>query len=157
MPVPFITGNRTSLRVPIHAPLETIWELLTTPAGISRWFALACEGEIEDGREFKLVWSQNPLPRDTTTHRVTAWDPRRRFGFTWPAVQLTFDLSRQGSVNVLKLTCSYTADAGPDAQIEELVGWTMHLMTLKSVAEGGLDLRTPGKAFGWDKGFITGM
>jgi hypothetical protein len=37
------------------------------------------------------------------------------------------------------------------------VGWTMHLLTLKSVAEGGLDLRTPGAAFAWDKGFITGI
>ena len=157
MAVPFIRSNRTSLKVPIHASLDTIWELLTTPAGLSRWFALACDGEIEDGQEFDLVWSQNPGASDVTSHRVTAWEPRRRFGFTWPAVQLTFDLSRQGSVNVLKLTCTYTPEAGSDAQIEELVGWTMHLMTLKSVAEGGLDLRTPGKAFEWSKGYITGM
>lgn len=157
MVMPFIQNNRTSLRIPVHASLDTIWELLTTPAGISRWFALACEGLIEDGQDFELVWSQNPGPNDRTTHRVTAWEPRRRFGFTWPAVQLTFDVARQGSVNVLKLTCTYTPEAGSDVQVEELVGWTMHLLTLKSVAEGGLDLRTPAKAFGWSKGFITGM
>ena len=61
---------------------------------------------------------------------MTAWEPRRRFGFTWPEVQLTFDLSRQGSVSVVKLTCTYQGEAGSETQIEELVGWTMHLMNL---------------------------
>jgi len=157
MTVPFVRNNRTSLKIPVHASLDTIWELLTTPAGISRWFALACDGVIEEGEEFELTWSQDSKPGDTSSHRVTAWEPRRRFGFTWPEVQLTFDLSRQGSVNVVKLTCTYQGEAGSETQIEELVGWTMHLMTLKSVAEGGLDLRTPSKSFGWNKGFITGM
>lgn len=157
MPAPFIRNNKTTLKIPIHASLDTIWELLTTPAGISRWFALSCEGSIAEGGEFKLIWGREPDHDDVSSHRVTAWEPRRRFGFTWPGVQLTFDLFRQGSVNVVKLTCTYANAAGSEAQIEELVGWTMHLMTLKSVAEGGLDLRTPGKAFGWDKGFITGM
>ena len=157
MAIPFMRNNRTVLKVPIQASQETIWETLTTPAGISRWLALACEGDVDEGSEFNLVWSQDPKPEDVSAHRVTAWEPRRRFGFTWPAVQLSFELSRQGSVNVLQLSCTYRADAGPDLQIEELIGWTMHLLTLKSVAEGGLDLRTPSAAFSWEKGYITGM
>lgn len=159
MAIPFIQHNRTTLKVPIYAPQQTVWELLATPQGIPRWFALACEGEIGEDTEFRLIWSPNPRPEDISVHKVTAFDPPRRFGFTWPAVHLTFELARQNTVTVLKLQCTYVGDstAVAELQIEELVGWTMHLLTLKSIAEGGIDLRTPGRTFSWDKGFITGV
>ncbi|MGC8825477.1 MAG: SRPBCC domain-containing protein [Anaerolineae bacterium] len=159
MAIPFIQHNRTTLKVPIYAPQQTVWELLATPQGIPRWFALACEGEIGEDTEFRLIWSPNPRPEDVSMHKVTAFDPPRRFGFTWPAVHLTFELARQNTVTVLKLQCTYVGDstAVAELQIEELVGWTMHLLTLKSIAEGGIDLRTPGRTFSWDKGFITGV
>jgi uncharacterized protein YndB with AHSA1/START domain len=158
MAVPFIRDNKTTLRVPINAPLDAVWELLTTSAGLSRWLPVACRGELEAGAEFDMVWSENPTVNDITSHRITLWEPTRRFGFTWPAVMLDFEVSRQNNMSVLKLACTYSArDAFADLQTEELVGWTVHLLTLKSVAEGGPDLRTPGKVFSWDKGFISGI
>ena len=158
MTTTFVRDNKTTLKAPINAPLEAVWELLTTPAGLARWLPLACRGEIGNGGQFEMIWSADPGAHDITTHRVTLREPRKRFGFTWPAVQLSFELARQEGIATVKLTCTYMArEAGPDQQLEELVGWTMHLLTLKSVAEGGMDLRTPGRTFGWDKGFITGV
>lgn len=157
MPIPFVRDNRTTLKIPIRAPLDEVWELLATPAGLSRWLSLACEGDIGPDSTFRMAWSKEPRA-ETSTHRVTIWQPPQRFGFTWPAVQLSFDLGRQEGMTVVKLSCTYTAkEASTELQIEELVGWTMHLLTLKSIAEGGPDLRTPGDTFAWDKGYITGF
>lgn len=158
MPIPFVRDNKTTLKVPISAPLENVWELLTTPAGLARWLPLDCQGDIGHNGQFEMVWSVDPSMRDVSTHRVTLWDPRKRFGFTWPGVQLSFEVSHQEKITIVKLTSTYmTREAGPDLQVEELVGWTMHLLTLKSVAEGGIDLRTPARAFTWEKGFISGI
>ena len=157
MAVPFVRDNKTTLRVAINASLDVVWELLATPAGLARWLPAACRGEIETGTEFEMVWGESGTANDVSSHRVTLFDPRRRFGFTWPGVQLDFELSRQNNLSIVRLACTYNVrDAYADVQTEELVGWTVHLLTLKSVAEGGLDLRTPGKAFSWDKGFISG-
>lgn len=159
MAIPFLQGNRTTLKVPIYAPLEAVWNLLATPEGLARWFALGCEGDIEEDREFRLVWSPNPREGEISSHRVTVWEPPKKFGFTWPAVQLTFELSRHNTVTILKLTCSYMGgnETVAELQIEELAGWTLHLLNLKSIAEGGIDLRTPGRTYAWEKGFITGI
>ena len=158
MAASFVRDNKTTLKVPVRAPQETVWDLLTTAAGLSRWLPLACSGELGAGGQFEMTWGGEPNAPDISTHRVTLCEPRRRFGFTWPAVQLNFELARQENVTVVKLTCTYNGrEADPDQQLEELVGWTMHLLTLKSVAEDGLDLRTPERAFAWEKGFITGI
>jgi uncharacterized protein YndB with AHSA1/START domain len=147
MATPFLRDNKTTLKVPINASLDVVWELLTTSAGLSRWFPVACRGEIGPGSEFQMAWTPNPKPADISTHRVTIWEPRKRFAFTWPAVQLVFEVTRQETVTLVKLNATYNArEADADTQSEELVGWTMHLLTLKSVAEGGLDLRKIGRA-----------
>lgn len=159
MSMPFIRDNKTTLKIPISASQEAVWELLTTPQGLGRWLPVGCEGEIHAGAQFQMTWSDAPSPEDVSTHRVTVFEPgRRRFGFTWPAVQLVFELTRQMGMTVVKLTCTYNSqEPYSDLQIEELAGWTMHMLTLKSVAEGGVDLRTPVKTFSWEKGFITGI
>jgi len=158
MPVPFVRDNKTTLKVPINAPLDDVWHLMATTEGLSRWLPVGCRGDVDAGGEFEMIWSPEPGLHDVSTHRVTLWEPRRRFGFTWPSVQLSFELARQDNMSVVRLGCTYmNREANADMQLEELVGWTMHLLTLKSVAEGGLDLRTPDKAFAWEKGFVTGI
>jgi uncharacterized protein YndB with AHSA1/START domain len=158
MAVPFVRDNKTTLKVAINAPQDVVWDLLATPEGLSRWLPVACAGNIGPSGQFEMAWADDPGPQDLSTHRVTIWEPRRRFAFTWPGVQLNFEIARQDIMTVVRLSCTYNArEAGSDQQLEELVGWTMHLLTLKSVAENGVDLRTPDRAFSWEKGFITGI
>jgi uncharacterized protein YndB with AHSA1/START domain len=75
-----MTAADVTQTVDVDASLERIWELLTDPAELPRWWPDAAELEPRVGGRVVLAFG----PGDVTG-KVTSWDPPRRLGFTWEA------------------------------------------------------------------------
>jgi uncharacterized protein YndB with AHSA1/START domain len=72
--------DRIERHVLIAAPVERVWELITTAEHLSRWFAdAAAEIDLRPGGAMSLTWQ-----RHGTVHgRVETVDPPHRFAYRW--------------------------------------------------------------------------
>jgi uncharacterized protein YndB with AHSA1/START domain len=72
--------DRIEKDVLIAAPVERVWELITTAEHLGRWFGDAgAEIDLRPGGALVLRWQ-----RDGPVHgRVEAVEPPRRFAFRW--------------------------------------------------------------------------
>lgn len=66
----------------IDAPVEAIWEALTTAEGLKRWFPIDARIEPHEGGQVFLSWG----PNCEGTGRVAIADPHRRFQWAEPGV-----------------------------------------------------------------------
>ncbi|WP_162875671.1 SRPBCC domain-containing protein [Sphingomonas crusticola] len=122
-------GDRQTLtfdRILHHSP-ETVWDVLTTPAGISRWWQADAVVDPHVGGRFELLFRE-------FGHRlngaITCYDPPRRFGFTWPEgaagkdSEVLFELSPDAAGTHLRLIHDLPGDV---AVIGFAAGWHWHL------------------------------
>jgi uncharacterized protein YndB with AHSA1/START domain len=66
--------------VVIDAPVDRVWELVTEPEHLGRWFGDAgAEVDLRPGGELELRWTEY----GTSRGRVEAVEPPRRFAFRW--------------------------------------------------------------------------
>lgn len=72
-----MTGDVTQA-VEVEAPPERVWQLLTDPAELPRWWPDAAELEPRVGGRIVLNFG----PGDVSGE-VTEWEPPRALGFTW--------------------------------------------------------------------------
>ena len=63
----------------IAALVEVVWQMLTEPAQMARWFADEVELDPTPGGEGQLRFEQ----REPVALRVEAVEPMRRFAFRW--------------------------------------------------------------------------
>ena len=64
----------------IDAPVERVWELITQPEHVGRWFGDAgAEIDLRPGGEMVLRWAEH----GTTHGRVEAVEPHTRFSYRW--------------------------------------------------------------------------
>lgn len=131
-------GQRQALsfdRILRHAP-DAVWEALTTPAGIKRWWQADAEIEPRVGGRFHVDF---PLFDHSMTGAITAFDPSRRFGFTWPQIaqgqhsEVTIDLTPDPLGTHLRLVhdlpgVANVANTAP--------GWHWHLDGLEDAIQG---------------------
>jgi uncharacterized protein YndB with AHSA1/START domain len=74
--------DRIERAVLIAAPLERVWDLITNPEHVGRWFGDAgAEVELRPGGAFSLTWREH----GTVHGRVEAVEPPRRFAWRWLA------------------------------------------------------------------------
>jgi uncharacterized protein YndB with AHSA1/START domain len=72
--------DRIEKDVLIAAPLERVWELITTAEHLGRWFGNAgAEIELRPGGALALHWQE----QGSVYGRVEAVEPPRRFAFRW--------------------------------------------------------------------------
>jgi uncharacterized protein YndB with AHSA1/START domain len=72
--------DRIERDVLIAAPVERVWELITSADHVGRWFADAgAEIELRPGGMLSLSWRDH----GTFYGRVEAVDPPRRFAWRW--------------------------------------------------------------------------
>ena len=138
-------GDRQVLtfdRILRHPP-QTIWDALTTPVGIARWWQAEAEVEPRVGGRFHLHFASFG---HSMTGEVTAFDPPRRFGFTWTEdaagrdSSVMIELSPDPLGTHLRLT--HDLPAGVDVP-QFASGWHWHL--------DGLDDAALGIATPWDE------
>ena len=151
-------------------PVERVWEALTDPAELGRWWGDA-DLDVVDGGRFALRWLNTDAEGDAATldGAITKLDPPRlleisaAWGSTGTAgpgasTTLTWELDPDGDHTVLRFTSTVTqpaearpADAGegpepPDTRTA--AGWHLHLDALAAILAGGeVDLAHPEPAF----------
>jgi uncharacterized protein YndB with AHSA1/START domain len=77
------TAADVTQSVEVDAPRERVWELLTDPSELPRWWPDAAQFEPRMGGRVVLTFG----PGDVSGE-VTQWEPPRALGFTWEASNL---------------------------------------------------------------------
>ena len=72
--------DRIETDVLIAAPVEHVWDLITSPEHVGSWFADAgAEIDLRPGGALSLSWREH----GTVRGRVEVVEPPRRFAFRW--------------------------------------------------------------------------
>jgi uncharacterized protein YndB with AHSA1/START domain len=116
--------------VEVDAPRERVWQLLTDPSELPRWWPDAAELEPRMGGRIVLNFG----PGDVSGE-VTQWEPPRALGFTWepsnmPGVRLhvtfTVDDLGDGRSRVHVLHTGF--ERAPAEAREAVVGGWVHFL-----------------------------
>lgn len=130
--------------VRIDAPIDVVWETITDPAHISRWFTDKAEVDLRPGGEVSITWVDHGVTE--TLHIVDVEEPNL-FSFRWlnPKDQqadasnstlVEFKLSTDGDATVLRLIESgfseigWAEDTKESAISDHINGWTTHTEAL---------------------------
>jgi len=143
-------------RITINTPIPQVYKAWATPAGLESWFLrnawFASEGDRNrDKNEFiekndTYVWSWFGHP-ETSTETNNVIDANGRdffqFGFAGDCI-VTIQLNEKEGVTIVELTqenIPLDDKSRADIYVGCGEGWTFYLANLKSVLEGGIDLR----------------
>jgi len=134
-----------------NAPVATVFEALTAPKQLAKWFVASAEVEAEKGGAFRFVWQGGY----TMESRIKSFDPPRKVAFTWVdrwddgttfKTLARFDLRRKGKGTLLTLTHKGFKAGKEWIELYGAIqsGWAYFLLNLRSVLEHGTDLRSAG-------------
>lgn len=138
------------------APISRLYKLLTTRDGIERWFlrkaefttpggALRARSEtIRKGDRYFWLWHGYPdSVSETGTILGVNGGSSVSFTFGGPC-RVKVSLRKRGGISLVQLTqdrIPIESDPKKNLYVQCQIGWTFYLANLKSIAEGGLDLR----------------
>jgi uncharacterized protein YndB with AHSA1/START domain len=123
--------------VEVDAPPERIWQLLTDPTELPRWWPDAAELEPRVGGRVVLTFGPGDVSGEVTT-----WDPPGALGFTWEAsnmpgvrlhVAFTVDDLGDGRSRVSVVHSGFE-DTPAEAREAVAGGWAHFLPRLADVA-----------------------
>jgi uncharacterized protein YndB with AHSA1/START domain len=143
------------LRVNINAPIDKAYAAWATKEGLESWFLKKADlmagatqrqgaDKAQKGDEYEFRWFGHP---DRVSHKgkVIAADGKSQFTFTFSQdLPVSISLYRECDETIVELVETF------DPTDEEVVrkhylgnmkGWIFFMINLKSVLEGGLDLR----------------
>jgi uncharacterized protein YndB with AHSA1/START domain len=116
-------------------PIEKVWAAVTTPERLADWLAKA-EYEAKVGGAVRITWSAADYSMDG---KVVAYDPPRRFAWTWPLdgrdTVVSFDLEADGDGCWLTLTHAGLDPKGKDGNGVR-AGWHAHLDGIADAIDG---------------------
>ena len=141
-------------RITVNYPMRSIYEAWAIPSQIERWFLRSAEYVGHDGMAKKrdleveagdgYLWRWHGYLDDVNESGiVTEANGLNRFAFTFSKDCLvTVSILEEEGETVVELTQSGIPD-DPDRSIyiDCSYGWTFYLANLKSILEGGIDLR----------------
>ena len=144
------TGRVLELTIDIDAPLEEVWQALTTGEGIARWFGPYAAVTPGEGGRVSVGWD----PKEMWDTPITVWEPLRRMqtASEMPSkdgrvVRLAVDYYvdvHGGRVRVRLVHSGFDDSDSWDGYIDGLdAGWTYFLFNLKHALERhrGVDRR----------------
>ena len=139
-----------TLKIWVRADAATLRRAWTRPEEVVRWFVSKCTYFAADGAEvgqavaggtYRWEWMEST----TDQSKVIAVDETTlRFGWYKDKGELEVRFTQAGDETLMELTQSMsggTEEERIDAQVDCKLGWTFFLANLKSIYEGGLDLR----------------
>lgn len=164
-----MTDNWTEfkLRVNINASVEKAYAAMATPAGLESWFlrkaditaagsggaaggvggagALRQPGDnIQKGDEYEFRWHGYP---DSMAHKgkILAVDGKSQFSFTFSQeLPVSISVYKECDETIVELVEMFDPadhEASRKHYLGNMKGWIFYLINLKSVLEGGLDMR----------------
>ena len=126
--------------VRIEAPIERVWQVITDPAYVARWFGNTAEIDLRPGGPLRFGWDGHG-PFHGVVERV---EPPREFAYRWVhdagvpvggesvETQVSFSLSEVDGGTLVRLVESGFADEGHVKENTE--GWTAELAELLAFA-----------------------
>ena len=123
--------------VDVDAPRDRVWQLLTDPAELPRWWPDAAELEPRVGGRVKLEFGPGNVHGE-----VTKWEPPAELAFTWEATNLpgvhlhvTFKVDDLGDGRSrVQVVHTGLADAPAEAGETVAHGWSHFLPRLAEAA-----------------------
>jgi uncharacterized protein YndB with AHSA1/START domain len=155
--------SRFTVRIPVNASAEKIFKAWTTPAGLEYFFLRSAvftskdddvrkaDEAVQVGDSYRWMWWGYG---DDTDEKgmVLEQNERDRFKFSFgKAGDVTVSIDNADGERIVTLTQENipTDDKGfRDYYIGCKGGWTFYLANLKSVLEGGIDLRNRNEKIG---------
>ena len=141
-------------RIAVKAPMQTLYNAWTVPAELEKWFLKTArffdaEGKLVDMNKnveppmtYEFTWY---LYSETEFGKVTNANGKDYFEFTFAKTCLvSVKLSEQYGQTVVELEqrdIPTDDDSKLDLRLGCSSGWSFYFVNLKSVYEGGLDLR----------------
>jgi uncharacterized protein YndB with AHSA1/START domain len=148
--------NQFTRRVTIKAPAQVIYDAWANSEGIESWFLRKAAftspsnilrestDPIQEGDHYEWLWfGYDDTVAETNEIMKANGRDFLQFGFSGGCIVSVYIKSEQGE-NICELVQQMTPPDEKEKQffyIECGRGWTFYLANLKSVLEGGLDLR----------------
>lgn len=143
-------------RVPVNASPKAIYDAWATQQGLESWFLrlaqfIKADGAIrsknsyiERGDTYKWLWHgyDDAVAEEAKILAANGWD-QLSFGFSGGCI-VTVSIKQEEGETICELVQQMPMDDEKEKQhfyIECGKGWTFYLTNLKSMLEGGLDLR----------------
>lgn len=143
-------------RIPIKAPAKAIYAAWTTQQGLEAWFLRLAEftkpdgttkpknSSIEKGDKYKWLWYgyDDFVVEEKEVLEANGWD-QLKFSFSGDCI-VTVSIKQDQGETICELIQDMPQEDVAEQQhffIECGKGWGFYMANLKSVLEGGLDLR----------------
>lgn len=143
-------------RIPIKAPAKAIYAAWTTQQGLESWFLRLAEftkpdgtarpktSPVEKGDKYKWLWFgyDDSAVELKEILAANGWD-QLQFSFSGDCI-VTVSIKQEQGETICELVQDMPQEDETDQQhffIECGKGWGFYMANLKSVLEGGLDLR----------------
>ena len=156
--------NRFTLKVPVNADVEQLYHAWSTRAGLEQWFLREALFKKKDNTLFA---ENEPAARGATyewrwhgytddieeTKQVTEANGIDFFQFLFTCnclVSVTIKKINSGTcmVELTQENIPDDSNAATNLYVQCQLGWTFYLANLKSVLEGGIDLRNKDEKLG---------
>ena len=160
--MPNYDWSRFSQKIYINSSLRNVYDAWTTRANLEGWFLRKAEfrgadgiirphdSQIQKGDTYEWLWHGHP---DSTVERgiVTEANGKDKFAFVFgKAGVVTIQLTDHVDVTEMLLTQDQIPtdeDSKVNYHIGCSTGWAFYEANIKSVLEGGLDLRNKNPAY----------
>jgi uncharacterized protein YndB with AHSA1/START domain len=143
-------------RIPIKAPPKAIYDAWTTQQGLESWFLRLAQFtktdgtvrpkniHVETGDTYKWRWFgySDSATEEEKILAANGWD-QLQFGFSGGCI-VTVSIKQEEGETICELIQQMPMENEKEQQhfyIECGKGWTFYLTNLKSILEGGIDLR----------------
>lgn len=148
--------NRFTVRIDVNAPVEKLYAAWATRAGMEYWFLRLSEYKkpdgslrskdefVQKGDSYKWLW--HGWPDDTVEHgQVLDCNGSNFFKFSFgKAGNCSVTIKREEGIHIVELVQDNIPTDEHGMQYWHLgckTGWTFYLANMKSLYEGGIDLR----------------
>lgn len=141
-------------RITVNYPMRSIYEAWAVPSQLERWFVRSAEYAGLDGRSKNrdlevqagdgYLWRWHGHLDDVSeSGLITEANGLDKFAFTFSKGSLvTVSIVEEGSETLLALTQTGIPDEDDRSVfVGDADGWAFYLANLKSILEGGIDLR----------------
>ena len=154
--------SKFSLKIYINAPMKKVYDAWTTRNHLENWFLRKAEFKLPDGTiradndeilkgdTYEWMWHGHP---DTTVEHgvVTEANGKDQFQFIFGgAGTVSVQLKDLGDATEMILTQNHipTDEQGKmNYHVGCSTGWTFYFANIKSILEGGLDLRNKNPSY----------
>ena len=122
-------NRKHEFEIEIPAPKEAVWEAISTPEGIVRWFVEEARVEPGKGGNMWLKWGEG-MEAD---HEILEWEPGEKITIGSGGKRMELSVTGEGGTSILRLVHSgFSADSKFDAEFEATYGgWSTYLAVLK--------------------------